>query len=201
MKRFFLILVAAILTACGGGAEGFEEKSGSVATNICLSGNSVMRGSYILPNGETRRSQFAPEVVVGWYFPVQDYSVNGSSVATMRLVDRWAPPSCSVHVILHYHNDDAATFETQLNAALSESLAPIKMLVIANQPTPPVRPEWANIGINAETVRRVAAARGVPLCDVALGTADNSTDGLHPDDTGYATLSGGIVRCIRAATQ
>lgn len=200
MKRFSLFFAAAILAACGGGSNEAASDQKSTVPSICLSGNSVMRGSYITKDGEIRRSHNAPEIVLGWNFPthtIKDYSINGTSVASMRSVAGWAPYPCDVHVILHYHNDDPATFEAQLNAALNETAAPLKVLVIANLPTPPVRPEWINIGTNADTVRRVAAARGVPLCDMNMGSVDNSSDGLHPNDTGYAVLGGGIVRCLR----
>ena len=205
MKRLTLIFVIAILTACGGGSDDESayakaQQTGSAVPTICLSGNSVMRGSYIMPKGEIRRSHNAPEFVLSWNFPqhvIKDYSINGSSVSSMRSVAGWAPQPCDAHVILHYHNDDPATFEAQLNAAINESPSPVKMLVIANTPTPPVPAAWANIDTNIETVRRVAAARGMPLCDLKMGSVDNASDGLHPNDTGYAVLSGGLVRCLR----
>lgn len=191
------------VVGCGGGeiptSEQEQHSKLSTEGNICLSGNSVMRGSYVLPNGEIRRSDFAPEKVISWNFPnpVIDYSENGSTIAGMRIGGYWVPPNCSVHVFLHYHNDNLSTIGYQLNMMLNESTAPVKMLVIANTPTPPVRAEWQDIAAKADVVRTIAAQRGVKLCDVNMGSTYNFSDGLHPSDTGYAVLSSSIVRCLR----
>ena len=198
-----VVTASFLVTGCGGGGTDSHEQhqtTGSVpAGNICLSGNSVLRGSYILPNGEIRRSDFAPEKVLSRNFsnPVIDYSENGSTIAGMRVSGSWVPPNCAAHVFLHYHNDDLSTIGYQLNMMLNESTAPIKLLVVANTPTPPVRPEWQDIAAKAEVVKAVAAQRNVKLCDVNMQSAYNSTDGLHPNDIGYAILSDAIVRCLR----
>ena len=203
MKRtLFALAIASVLAACGGGGGGDDDtpvQAQAFSTSICLHGNSVLRGSYVPTPGNVVRSAYAPETVLGWNFPtatIRDYSVNGEAVWGMRASANWPRQNCTRDVFLHYHND-GPDFEAQLNLALNEMTAPVKMLVIANLPTLAVNPAWTYIATNAETVRRVAGQRGIKLCDANLGTTLNHADGIHPDDTGYAVLSGAIVRCLK----
>lgn len=206
LSTLSLAVLSSILAAgCGGGGSDSSAPVAHATTaaspTICLEGNSVMRGSYVLPDGTIARSGNAPGIVVGWNFPnhtVRDYSVNGGSVITMRAEPTWPRQGCGVHVFPHYLNDIQHRFAADLNLALDESTAPIKMLVIANVPTPPVRPDWQYMIGNVEIVRSVAAARGVHLCDLNMGSSLNASDGLHLNDTGSAVMGGGIVRCLRA---
>lgn len=209
MKKKTLSLCIAIGIAnsgCGGGGGNSSDamptsQPSVVAKNICLHGNSIMRGSYVPSPGVVVRSSYAPATVLAWpgNFPnaiIRDYSVDGEAVWGMRASANWPRLNCDVGALLHYSND-GHDFEAQLNLALNEMTDKVKILVIANLPSLSVNPAWTYVYTNAETVRRVAAQRGVKLCDANLGTNYNHPDGMHPDDNGYAILSGTIVRCLK----
>lgn len=203
MKNTLIVVAALCGVACGGGSGEPAQATPSPqpVQSICLHGNSIMRGSYVPPGGPVVRSPWSPAFVLAWNFttPIADYSVDGQNVMGMRKLPDWPRQNCAADTFLHHTNDNGTTdFENQLNLAITESTAPKKILVIANLPSEPVPPLWQYMAGNLPIVRKVAAERGVRLCDANLGTAYNHVDGIHPNDEGYAILSGAIVRCLRA---